>query len=287
MAGRLRATRGRVSGVASTVNGVNVGPQSMGIVGSGFTGAARSHVRHAQEQVARAGQAVEQAEAGTRGTAEAYRGNEATSAAALATIDTSSRPPTTSTPPAAPSTPAPPPPPGGGGPPRNNLGNTADSGELTPQFPRHALDTATTSTEQQIRDIAAAKGYDPDAHIPKTQTPTATLSHDDRVEVADVRNGFQVAPGEVMTKVVKPELADAMLRNQTTFTDPDTGSTRDLRADELGGSVARGSDTAQYDRPVQFREKLGLDDAGAGWSPIKAGATEAYQLRFAASDDVS
>jgi hypothetical protein len=46
--------------------------------------------------------------------------------------------------------------------------------------------------------------------------------------------------------------------------------------------VARGQDTAQYDTPGQYREKLGLDDQGAGWSPVQAGANEAYQLRFPA-----
>jgi hypothetical protein len=312
MASRLDATRGRVQGVAGTLSGVNVGPQSMGVVGSGFTGAAQAHLRVAEQHMARTTEAVEQAHRGTRGTAQAYRDTDAANAAALNSIDTTSTPPTThasattttttpsgsttttSTPSAPPTTnggpggggppPPPPPPPGGGGAPPNNLGHAAGPGELDPQYPRHVINTAPTSTDQQIRDIAQAKGYDPDQHIPKTQTPTDRLSHDDRVEVADVRNGIPVNPGEVMTKVVKPELADALLRNETSYVDADTGKTSRIDPDQLGGSVARGSDTAQYDRPGDFREKLGLDDGGAGWSPVKAGAGEAYQLRFPAPD---
>jgi uncharacterized protein YukE len=317
MAGRLESTRGRIEGVGSTVRSVNVGPQSMGVIGSGFTGAAEAHVRTAEEHLRRTTDAVEQAQRGTKGTAQAYRDTDAASAASLAAIDSDATPPTpkapaggttpagttaTATPPSAPPAshagsssppggggPPPPssPPPGGGGPPKNTLGHTATTDELAPQYPRHVIDTSPTPTDQQIKDIAAAKGYDPDQHLPKTQTPTASMSHDDRVEVADVRNGIQVAPGEVMTKVVKPELADALLRNQTSWTDADTGVTRNINPDELGGSVARGSDTAKYGYPQDFREKLGLDDGGAGWSPVKSGATEAYQLRFPAADDTS
>lgn len=308
MASRLDATRGRVQGVAGTLSGVNVGPQSMGIVGSGFTGAAQAHLRVAEQHMARTTEAVEQAHRGTRGTAQAYRDTDAANAAALSSIDTTSTPPTThasattttpsgsgtttTTPSAPPTTPGPgaggpppPPPPGGGGSPPNNLGHTAGPSELDPQYPRHVIDTNPTPTDQQIKDLAQAKGYDPNQHLPKTQTPTASMTHDDRVEVADVRNGIPVNPGEVMTKVVKPELADALLRNQTSWTDADTGATRNIDPNELGGSVARGSDTAKYDTPQQFREKLGLDDGGAGWSPVKSGANEAYQLRFPAPGD--
>jgi uncharacterized protein YukE len=90
MAGRLDSTRGRIEGVGNTVRSVNVGPQSMGVVGSGFTGAAQAHVRTAQEHLTRTTEAVEQAQRGTKGTAQAYRDTDATSAASLDAIDTTS-----------------------------------------------------------------------------------------------------------------------------------------------------------------------------------------------------
>jgi hypothetical protein len=93
MAGRLDATRSRVEGVGSTVRGVNVGPSSMGVIGSGFSGAAEQHLRLAEEHLDRTTQAVDQAQAGTRGTAAAYRDTDTTSAASLSSIDSTTRPP--------------------------------------------------------------------------------------------------------------------------------------------------------------------------------------------------
>ncbi|HET9142715.1 MAG TPA: WXG100 family type VII secretion target, partial [Actinophytocola sp.] len=141
MAARLDATRGRVDTVAGTVSAVNVGPQSMGIVGSGFTGAAQAHVRHAQQQVARASRAVEQAQASTRTTAQDYRNTDTTNAATLGAIDTTTHPPTTS--PAGATTPssttsattpaAPPSPAGGGGAPTS--GGAPPGAPLRPPRP--------------------------------------------------------------------------------------------------------------------------------------------------------
>jgi hypothetical protein len=93
MAGRLDATRSRVDGVGDTVRGVNVGPQSMGIVGSAFTGAAQQHLRTAEQHVTRTSRAVEQAQRGTRGTVQAYRDTDTTNAANLSAIDTTTKPP--------------------------------------------------------------------------------------------------------------------------------------------------------------------------------------------------
>jgi hypothetical protein len=94
MANRLDATRDRVEAAAATVRDVHLGPQSMGVIGSGFTDAAEAHVRHAEQQLARATDAVDQARQGTRTTAAAYRDTDTTSAAALSTIDTTTDPPT-------------------------------------------------------------------------------------------------------------------------------------------------------------------------------------------------
>ncbi len=88
MAGRLDATGSRVDGVGSQVGSVNVGPQSMGIVGSGFTGPAQAHVQAAQQQVSRTRQAVQNAQAGTRQTASDYRTTDDTNRQSYESIDT-------------------------------------------------------------------------------------------------------------------------------------------------------------------------------------------------------
>ncbi|MCT2586708.1 WXG100 family type VII secretion target [Actinophytocola gossypii] len=103
MAGRLGNTGGRVDSVGSTLDGINVGPQSMGIVGSTFTGAAQQHVRNAREQVTRTREAVRNAQDGTRQTAQTYRDTDAANASDLSSIDTD---PGTPTPPTGSTTPS-------------------------------------------------------------------------------------------------------------------------------------------------------------------------------------
>ncbi|TDV57184.1 RHS repeat-associated core domain-containing protein [Actinophytocola oryzae] len=88
MAGRLANTGGRVDSVGTTLDGITVGSQSMGIVGGSFTGAAQTHVQAARHHVTRTRQAVRDAEDGTRATARDYRVTEETNAANLADIDT-------------------------------------------------------------------------------------------------------------------------------------------------------------------------------------------------------
>ncbi len=94
MAGRLRNTGGRVDAVGTTLDGIDVGQQSMGVVGSAFTGAAQSHVQQARAQVTRTRRAVDNAEAGTTGTARGYRDTDTTNAQNLGDIDTSTDAPT-------------------------------------------------------------------------------------------------------------------------------------------------------------------------------------------------
>ncbi|HEX2134106.1 MAG TPA: WXG100 family type VII secretion target [Actinophytocola sp.] len=93
MAGRLGNTGGRVDSVGSTLDGVNVGPQSMGIVGSSFTGAAQSHVDTARQHLTRTREAVQNAQDGTRRTAQNYRDTDAANATNLSSIDTDGSPP--------------------------------------------------------------------------------------------------------------------------------------------------------------------------------------------------
>src|SRR5687768_10083230 len=58
MATRLSGTGGRVDAVGTTLDGISVGPQSMGIVGGSFTGAAQTHVQTARQHVTRTREAV-------------------------------------------------------------------------------------------------------------------------------------------------------------------------------------------------------------------------------------
>jgi hypothetical protein len=94
MAGRLDNTGGRVDAVGTTVGDINVGPQSMGVVGSGFTGATQTHLQSARQQVVRTRQAVQNAQAGTSATARNYRDTDTTNAQNLGGIDTSTDVPT-------------------------------------------------------------------------------------------------------------------------------------------------------------------------------------------------
>lgn len=93
MATRLSGTGGRVDAVGTTLDGISVGPQSMGIVGGTFTGAAQTHVQTAREHVTRTRAAVQSAQDGTTATATTYREREAANAASLNAIDTSTTPP--------------------------------------------------------------------------------------------------------------------------------------------------------------------------------------------------
>jgi len=87
MTTRLNATGGRVDAVGTTVGNINVGPQSMGIIGGNFTGAAQNHLRDAQTHVATTRKAVDNAQAGTTATATGYRDNDQTAKVNLDKID--------------------------------------------------------------------------------------------------------------------------------------------------------------------------------------------------------
>ncbi len=308
MEGHLARTRDKVDAVGRTVAGANFGTQSMGVVGSGMTGTLNSTVSAAKEHVARAGKAVEDAGARTKTVRETYQTTEANSAATIAAAGKPVDAPTVKTSAGGPASPGsgpggkpgdggppPPPPPGGGGPPpppppggggrHNNQGHHASDDELRGQYTRESMQTRPTSTDEQIRAAASRLGYDPDQHLAMTLKPTADLTPAERAEIVAVRNELKANPGEIMTKVVKPEMGEAILGNQGSYVDGHTGRTETNYPTSVGGSVARGSDTAQYGTPQEFRDKLALDDQGAGWTPVRAGAGEAYQLRFPADPD--
>ncbi|MEV7043832.1 hypothetical protein [Amycolatopsis sp. NPDC051061] len=284
MEGHLGRTKDKVHAVGQTVAGANFGAKSMGIVGSGMTGTLNGTVSAAKEHVARAGQAVDDAGTRTKAVKEHYQTTEANSAAAIAAAGKPVDAPKTAAaggggnpppkPPPPPASDPPDPPPGGM---RNDQGHHASDDELRGQYTRESMQTRPTSTDDQIRAAASRLGHDPDQHLAMTLKPTADLTPAQRAEIVAVRNELRADPGEIMTKVVKPEIGESTLLNPT--------PTRDFDPRQVGGSVARGSDTSQYGTPQEFRDKLALDDNGAGWTPIKAGAGEAYQLRFPASDN--
>jgi hypothetical protein len=290
MEGHLGRTRDKVHAVGQTVSGANFGVRSMGLVGSGMTGTLNGTVSTAKEHVTRAGKAVEDAGARTKAVRDHYQRTEADAAGTMNAAGKHVDAPTQKTAsggsgPADPPPSSPPPPSGGDGGMHNNQGHHATDDELRGQYPRESMQTRPTSTDDQIRDTAARLGYDPDRHLAMTLQPVTDLTHAQRAEIVAVRNELQANPGELMTKVVKPEIGEATLANQTTVVDRHSGASRPNYPDSVAGSVARGSDSAQYGTPQEFRDKLALDDQGAGWTPIEAGANEAYQLRFPASRD--
>ncbi|HET9143308.1 hypothetical protein [Actinophytocola sp.] len=88
MADRLDSTQAKISGVKDSVGRINIGPESMGLIGSGFTREAQAHLQHAQQQLATTGDTVARASQGTRQTAATYQNTDATAAAEFARIDT-------------------------------------------------------------------------------------------------------------------------------------------------------------------------------------------------------
>lgn len=97
MAGRLDATETKVGAVGGRVERVDVGQGSMGVVGSGFTGAARTHLTNAKALIQRVRDRVGQAREGTRATARQYRDTEAANAERVGGIESRSDIPRTGT----------------------------------------------------------------------------------------------------------------------------------------------------------------------------------------------
>jgi len=94
MAGKLSDTGDRVDATRATLDGVDLGPQAMGLVGQGFAGAARDHVQAARDQVDRTRTAVQNAQKGTQTTAQTYRDREDAATRSMESIDPDVTPPT-------------------------------------------------------------------------------------------------------------------------------------------------------------------------------------------------
>jgi hypothetical protein len=145
-----------------------------------------------------------------------------------------------------------------------------------PQLGRDALhDSPDFNT--QIDQELNARGLDRAEHDRLRTTPTNDLTDEQIQQVVDVRNSIKIADGQVVTKVLGPDVAKSYLDNADHL--PNGG---EFEPDRFRGSIARGTDTAGLTTPSGLRDALALDDKGAGWTPIPEGAPEAYQLRLKA-----
>ena len=159
-----------------------------------------------------------------------------------------------------------------------------DDGEAVdpaaPQFGNDALRDSPNYNDQ-IDDELNARGLDRTEHDQLRTTKTNDLSDEQIQQVVDVRNSIQIQDGKTITKVLQPDTAKAYLGNAEHLPNGDQFFPK-----SFGGSIARGTDTADLTTPDQLRDALALDDQGAkpSWSPVPHGATEAYQLRLAAPE---
>ncbi|MGW4813984.1 hypothetical protein ACWEPB_20405 [Kitasatospora cineracea] len=130
--------------------------------------------------------------------------------------------------------------------------------------------------QQEIDRELAPRGLDRAEHDRLRLTPTNDLDEQQLRQVVQVRDAIKLDEGRMVTKIVKPDVAEAYLENSASL------GGRTFNPGEFRGSIARGSDTADLRSMDDLRNGLALDDGGAGWTPVPPGATEAYQLRFPA-----
>ncbi|MDR3031747.1 MAG: hypothetical protein LBV78_01300, partial [Kitasatospora sp.] len=130
--------------------------------------------------------------------------------------------------------------------------------------------------QQEIDRELAPRGLDRAEHDRLRLTPTNDLDEQQLRQVVQVRDAIKLDEGRMVTKIVKPDVAEAYLENSASL------GGRAFDPGEFRGSIARGSDTADLRSMDDLRNGLALDDGGAGWTPVPPGASEAYQLRFPA-----
>lgn len=162
----------------------------------------------------------------------------------------------------------------------SRISQALDSGSEAPQLGRDALhDSPDFNT--QIDQELNARGLDRTEHDRLRTTPTNDLTDEQIQQVVDVRNSIKIDEGQVITKVLTPDIAKSYLENAEKL--PNGAP---FKPGEFGGSIARGTDTAGLTTPSDLRDALALDDGGAGWTPIPEGAKDAYQLRLQAPGDL-
>ncbi|MFC1409687.1 hypothetical protein ACEZCY_25940 [Streptacidiphilus sp. N1-12] len=149
-----------------------------------------------------------------------------------------------------------------------------------PQLGRDALhdgEDFNTQIDQELN----ARGLDRAEHDRLRTSPTNDLTDEQIQQVVDVRNSIKIADGQVVTKVLGPDVAKSYLENADHLPNG-----KKFDPSLFGGSIARGTDTAALTTPSELRDALALDDKGAGWTPIPEGASHAYQLRTHAPDNL-
>ncbi|RAG81048.1 hypothetical protein DN069_34925 [Streptacidiphilus pinicola] len=153
------------------------------------------------------------------------------------------------------------------------------SGDLAaPQFGRDTLRDS-RNFDEQIDHEMSARGLDRAEHDRLRVSRTNDLTDEQVQEVVDVRNSITLEDGQMITKVLHPDVAKAYVNNLKKMPNGDA-----FFHDRFGGSIARGTDTADLATPAQLRDGLALDDKGVGWTPVPEGASEAYQLRLHAPE---
>ncbi|MHA6760027.1 hypothetical protein [Streptacidiphilus sp. PAMC 29251] len=152
----------------------------------------------------------------------------------------------------------------------------AELDAAAPRLGRDALNDG-PDFNTQIDQELNARGLDRAEHDRLRTSPTNDLTDEQIQQVVDVRNSIKIADGQIVTKVLGPDVAKSYLENADRL--PNGGK---FDPSLFSGSIARGTDTAGLTTPSELRDALALDDKGAGWTPIPDGAGEAYQLRLQA-----
>jgi len=152
----------------------------------------------------------------------------------------------------------------------------ADAGPAVPRFGRDALRDGLNFNDEIDREMKV-RGLNRAEHDRLRVSASNNLTDGQFKEVAGVRDTIRIGEGQMITKVLGKDKVDLYLANAEHLPNG-----RPFQADRFQGSVARGTDTAGLTTPARLRDALALDDRGQNWSPVPAGASEAYQLRMAA-----
>lgn len=91
-----------------------------------------------------------------------------------------------------------------------------------------------------------------------------SLSPEQIDDVVTVRNSIRIQDGQMVTKVLHPDVYRASMDGADHLPNG-----RPFDQTQWGGSIARGTDTADPTTPHALRDKLVLDDGGEGWSPVR------------------
>jgi hypothetical protein len=289
MEGHIGRTRDKVEGVGQKVAATNFGTQTMGVVGTGMTGTLNNTLSTAQEHVARASKAVEDAGAQTKAVRQGYETTESNAVAALnKTSKDAAAPPAkpastsgSTTPSGAgssgnggttPSSGGPPPPhnpPSGGGGHGGPPGGGGASGAPPAKSWRDSLKDHFTPSEQKELDTAFKKmAAEP---TPGEVAGSGRLTQRERELAAEAQKLVTITPGTTMQKVIPPGDVDKYLSGQYT---------------QVGGFVARQQDATHLTTPDDLVQGNRLDytlgDNTPG--PFHRGMEEVHAIEFKAGD---